>query len=73
MRLFTFLCKTSSRNITILSHLLQLNTYKTNIETNLLEEYVKFVDNTKKENIYFKILIVFFCGYFMFVFLFCFI
>ena len=25
-------------------------TYKRNIKTNLLEEYVKFVDNTKKQN-----------------------
>ena len=26
-----------------------------NIKTNLLEEYVNFVDNTKKQNKYFKI------------------
>ena len=26
-----------------------------NIQTNLLEEYVNFVDNTKKQNKYFKI------------------
>ena len=26
-----------------------------NIKTNLLEEYVNFVDNTKKQNNYFKI------------------
>ena len=28
-----------------------------NIKTNLLEEYVNFVDNTKKQNKYFKIFI----------------
>ena len=28
------------------------------IETNLLEEYVNFVDNTKKQNEYFKIHII---------------
>ena len=27
-----------------------------NIKTNLLEEYVNFVDNTKKQNKYFKII-----------------
>ena len=31
-----------------------------NIKTNLLEEYVNFVDNTKKQNKYFKMLINFF-------------
>ena len=30
-----------------------------NIKTNLLEEYVNFVDNTKKQNRYFKIIILF--------------
>ena len=30
-------------------------TYKMNIKTNLLEEYVNFVDNTKQQNKYFKI------------------
>ena len=34
------------------------NTYKMNIKTNLLEEYVNFVDNTKKQNKYFKIIIL---------------
>ena len=29
-----------------------------NIKTNLLEEYVNFVDNTKKQNRYFKIIFV---------------
>ena len=29
-----------------------------NIKTNLLEEYVKFVDITKKQNRYFKIFII---------------
>ena len=33
-------------------------TYKMNIKTNLLEEYVNFVDNTKKQNKYFKIFII---------------
>ena len=47
-------------------------TYKMNIKANLLEEYVNFVDNTKKQNKYFKI-IFFNCSYFMFVFVFCFI
>ena len=36
--------------ITIITHLLQLNKYKMNIETNLLEEHVNFVENTKKRN-----------------------
>ena len=31
-----------------------------NIKTNLLEEYVNFVDNTKKQNKYFKILLILF-------------
>ena len=31
------------------------HTYKMNIKTNLLEEYVNFVDNTKEQNKYFKI------------------
>ena len=34
-------------------------TYKTNIKTNLLEEYINFVDNTEKQNKYFKIFIIF--------------
>ena len=39
-----------------------------NIETKLLEEYVNFVDNTKKQNKYFKIFlfliaIIYFCFY----------
>ena len=34
------------------------HTYKMNIKTNLLEEYVNFVDNTKKQNKYFKISII---------------
>ena len=29
-----------------------------NIKTKLLEEYVNFVDNTKKQNKYFKIIII---------------
>ena len=31
-----------------------------NIKTNLLEEYVNFVDKTKKQNKHFKILIILF-------------
>ena len=31
-----------------------------NINTNLLEEYVNFVDNTKKQNKYFKLIIILF-------------
>ena len=31
-----------------------------NIKTNLLEEYVNFVDNTKKQNKYFKLIITLF-------------
>ena len=40
-----------------------------NIKTNLLEEYVNFVDNTKKQNKYFKIFIILIVKI-MFVFLF---
>ena len=32
--------------------------YKINIETNLLEEYVNFVDNTKKQNKFFELVII---------------
>ena len=32
--------------------------FKMNIKTNLIEEYVNFVDNTKKQNKYFKIFII---------------
>ena len=46
--MLTILFNITSTNITIVSHLLQLN--KMNIKTNLLEEYVDFVDNTKKRN-----------------------
>ena len=38
-----------------------------NIKTNLLEEYVNFVDTTKKQNKYFQIFIIL---YFVFVLLF---
>ena len=31
-----------------------------NIKTNLLEEYINFVDNTKKQNKYFKIILILF-------------
>ena len=43
------------------------------IKTNLLEEYVNFVDNTKKQNKYFKVLISLFViilGLFLFFVLF---
>ena len=40
-----------------------------NIKTNLLEEYVNFVDNTKKQNKYFK-LFLFLIVIIMFLFLF---
>ena len=40
-----------------------------NIKTNLIEEYVNFVDNTKKQNKYFKI-ILFLIVIIMFLFLF---
>ena len=46
--------------------------YKMNIKTNLLEEYVNFVDVTKKQNKYFKI-VFFNCHNCIFVFMFCFI
>ena len=35
-------------------------TCKMNIKTNLLEEYVNFVDITKKQNKYFKVFIILF-------------
>ena len=41
-----------------------------NIKTNLLEEYVNFVDNTKKQNKYFKIFF-FNCYNYVFIFMFC--
>ena len=44
-------------------------TYKMNIKTNLLEEYVNFVDNTKKQNKYLKIFL-FLIVIIMFLFLF---
>ena len=56
MRIFIFLFNTFKTYITIVSHLLQLT--KMNIKTNLIEEYVNFVDNTKKQNIYFKNIII---------------
>ena len=44
-----------------------------NIKTNLLEEYINFVDNTKKQNLYFKLSLIFFvvilCSILMLVFL----
>ena len=47
---------------------LQLNTYKMNIKTNLLEEYVSFVDKTKKQNKFLKIFL--FLIVFVIIFLF---
>ena len=44
-------------------------TYKMNIKTNLLEEYVNFVDKTKKQNKYFEIFL-FLIAIIMFLFLF---
>ena len=44
-----------------------------NIKTNLLEDYVNFVDTTKKQKTNTSKIYNFFCGYFMFVFIFSFI
>ena len=41
-----------------------------NIKTNLIEEYINFVDNIKKQNKYFKIFIISIV-IIMFLFLFC--
>ena len=57
----------------MLTHLIIIFVKKLNIKTNLLEEYVNFVDTTKKQNKYFKIvisLIVIVIGLFLFIFLF---
>ena len=35
-------------------------TYKTNVKTKFLEEYVNFVDSTKKQNKYFKVIRILF-------------
>ena len=43
-----------------------------NFKTNLLEEYVNFVDTTKKQNKYFKILTILIV-IIVFLFFFCFI
>ena len=67
MRNFVFLFNTFKTYITILSHLLQLNGM--NIKTIFLEEYVNFVDTTKKQNKYFKIFIILIV-FIMFLFLF---
>ena len=53
--MFTFLFNICKTYVTIVSRLLQLNSYNMNIKTILLEEYVNFVDNTKKQNKQFKI------------------
>ena len=39
-----------------------------NIKTNLLEKYVNFVDNTKKQNNYFKIIMFLIVIFMFFVF-----
>ena len=44
-----------------------------NIETNLLEEYVNFVDNTKKQNKYFKVFLILFVVILCLILFFCFI
>ena len=38
-------------------------------KTNLPEDHVNFVDSTEKQNKYFKIIIVLFCFYYIFVIL----
>ena len=43
-----------------------------NVKTNLFDEYVNFVDNTKKQNKYFKIIEILFVVILCF-FIFCFI
>ena len=43
-----------------------------NNKTNLIEDYVNFVDTTKKQNSYFNDH-NFICGYYIFDFIFCFI
>ena len=58
MSIFTSLFNISRTYLTIVSHLLQLN--EKNIETNLLEEYVYFVDVTKKQNENFKLILILF-------------
>ena len=44
-----------------------------NVKTKILEEYVNFVDSTKKQNKYFKVIIILFviilCLFLFFVFL----
>ena len=40
------------------TYISSITTKKMNIKTNLLEEIVKFVDNTKKQNKDFKIIII---------------
>ena len=46
-RMFTSLSNISQTNITIITHLLQLNTYKMIIKTKFVEEYVNVVDEKK--------------------------
>ena len=41
---------------------------KMNIKTNLLEEYVNYVDSTRKQNTCFKIIIFLFANIILFVF-----
>ena len=68
MRMFTFPFNISQTCLTIITHLIQLN--KMNIKTNLLGEYVNFVDNTKKQNKYIKIFFIFNCYNYVFNFFF---
>ena len=42
-----------------LESILSYDLYKMKMKTKLLEDYVTFVDSTKKQNAYFKIFIVF--------------
>ena len=39
-----------------------------NIETNLLEDYVNFVDSTRTQSTYFRKNYIFICFYYIFVF-----
>ena len=48
-------------------------TYKMNSKTNLLEEYINFVDNTKQQNKYFKIFLFLIVIIVFLFFMFCFI
>ena len=49
MRMFALLFNIFQTYITMIPHLLELNTYEMNIKTKLLEDYVNFVDTTRKQ------------------------